>query len=479
MRLIFIGQDLAGGICLKRLLKEGVRIPLIITRPDYQQERGNMVKDLASEYNILYYQPKDINGHEMVEKFRGAEPEIIFVAWYGQKLPKEILQIPPKGCINFHPSLLPKYRGATPVNWAIINGETETGITAHYMEEEFDTGEIILQRKVAIFDDDTAGSLMEKLACLASEMMVEVLELLKKETIVSTAQDKIKVTTYPKRAKRHALIDWSKSAKEIHNLIRGMNPYPLAYSFYNGIKIKFLKSSIAKKRIRASFSPGQIVEIAGGGEVLISTGSKEYILAKELQRDGSISANFIQGNIFHKEDDMIEGKRVMLRKLEEEDLSQTLNWINDPEIAHLVGIDQPISKDEQKKWYQGLIEDQTKRVFAIELKEDKKHIGNVSLDTIDWRNKNARLTIFIGENSLRNQGFGHDTLTTFLNYCFGHLNLNKVFLIVHKENQPAIALYEKCGFVREGLLGSHEYYNGRYIDKVMMGILKSDFENKK
>lgn len=173
---------------------------------------------------------------------------------------------------------------------------------------------------------------------------------------------------------------------------------------------------------------------------------------------------------------MIEGKRIILRKLEEEDLLRMLEWINDSEIAYLVGIDQPISRDEQKKWYQGLLEDQTKRVFAIEFKEDKKHIGNISLDTIDWRNRNARLTIFIGEKSLRNQGIGHDVLSTFLNYCFNHLNLNRIYLLVHEDNQPAIRLYEKCGFKKEGLLRNHEYYYGKYINKIVMGLFKSEFE---
>lgn len=156
MKVIFIGQDLAGGICLERLLKEEIEIPFIITRPDYPEERGNSVKDVALNHNIPCCQPKNIGQQKVVRKIKEVNPEAIFVAWYGQRLSKSILDIPLKGCINFHPSLLPKYRGPTPVNWAIINGETETGVTAHYMEEEFDKGDIIFQRKLAISNDDTS-----------------------------------------------------------------------------------------------------------------------------------------------------------------------------------------------------------------------------------------------------------------------------------------------------------------------------------
>jgi UDP-4-amino-4,6-dideoxy-N-acetyl-beta-L-altrosamine N-acetyltransferase len=171
---------------------------------------------------------------------------------------------------------------------------------------------------------------------------------------------------------------------------------------------------------------------------------------------------------------MIKGKKIILRKLEEKDLERVLGWINDPEIATTVGIEQPISLDEQKVWYKKLLGDRRKRVFAIELKDTGEHIGNISIDSIDWKNRNARIAIFIGDREKRRQGFGQDSIMAGVDYCFDYLNLHRVYLTVHSDNQPAIALYKRCGFKEEGRLRKHEYRKGRYVDMIIMGILKEE-----
>jgi len=172
-----------------------------------------------------------------------------------------------------------------------------------------------------------------------------------------------------------------------------------------------------------------------------------------------------------------KGEITLIRPLGEFDLERVRQWINsDNETAYYLGIDTPLTRQRQKIWYHDLIRSQDKKVFAILHKDENVHIGNISIDSISRRDGNARLTIFIGEKSQRGQGMGKDALTSFLHYCFTTLKLHRIYLIVHSNNRRALKLYKRIGFRQEGLLREHECYDGVYVDKIFMGILKKEFE---
>lgn len=172
---------------------------------------------------------------------------------------------------------------------------------------------------------------------------------------------------------------------------------------------------------------------------------------------------------------IIMSDRVLIRELEEGDLARVLEWINDEEIAYYMGIRHRVTWPEQQAWYRRLKKDSSKQVFAILLKEELRHVGNISLDNINLIDQNARLTIFLGDKSLYGKGLGRDALKAFLGYCFRQLKLHRVYLIVHEENERAIRLYSRCGFATEGLFREHEFYQGRFINKLLMGLLAQDF----
>jgi len=275
--VVFIGQDVYGGMCLGRLLENHVPVSAVITRQDYPEERGNMVKDLVENRRLPLCQPEDIKGAEVIRFVKSLNPFALFVASYGQKLPPEILGCPVWFPVNFHPSLLPKYRGATPINWAIINGEVETGVTAHFITEGFDNGRTISQEKVEIRDDDTAQSLNERLADIAAIMAVHTYGGLLAGNVSSYPQDETKASWFPKRTEKHAVVDWRKPAKDIHNLIRGMCPYPLARSYHDGRIVRFSSSEIIDADAKG-FYPGYIVCALTKNHLMVATGDKNKIL---------------------------------------------------------------------------------------------------------------------------------------------------------------------------------------------------------
>ena len=196
------------------------------------------VKEKALEYDIPVYQPVKVGEEEFIETLRGLDPEVIVVAAFGQILPKEILQMTPYGCINVHASLLPKYRGAAPIQWAVIDGEKVSGVTTMQMNEGLDTGDMIMKTEVPLAEDETGGSLHDKLAKAGAKLCVETLKALEDKTATWETQGE-SPTAYAKMLdKKLGDIDWSKSAKAIECLIRGLNPWPSAYTDWNGKVMK-------------------------------------------------------------------------------------------------------------------------------------------------------------------------------------------------------------------------------------------------
>lgn len=253
LKILFMGTPDFAQESLKSIYDAGFEIIGVVTNPDKPKGRGmklaySPVKEYALEKNLKIYQPIKIrNNTEFLDEIRTLAPDVICVVAYGKILPKEILEIPKLGCINVHGSLLPKYRGAAPIQWAVLNGEKITGITTMYMNEGMDTGDMILKEEVEIGPEETTGDLWQKLSKIGGEILVKTLKLIEEGKAPREKQTE-EATLAPMLNKEMALIDWENSdANKIHNLIRGLNPIMGAYSYIDGKKIKFWKSKVLTK----------------------------------------------------------------------------------------------------------------------------------------------------------------------------------------------------------------------------------------
>ena len=253
MKIVFMGTPDFAQESLKSIYDAGFEIIGVVTNPDKPKGRGmklaySPVKEYALEKNLKIYQPIKIkNNTEFLDEIKTLAPDVICVVAYGKILPKEILEIPKLGCINVHGSLLPKYRGAAPIQWAVLNGDKTTGITTMYMNEGMDTGDMILKEEVEIGPEETTGDLWQKLSKIGGEILVKTLKLIEEGKAPREKQTE-EATLAPMLNKEMALIDWENSdANKIHNLIRGLNPIMGAYSYIDGKKIKFWKSKVLTK----------------------------------------------------------------------------------------------------------------------------------------------------------------------------------------------------------------------------------------
>ena len=293
MKLIFMGTPDFAKESLEAVYNAGYEILAVVTNPDRPKGRGmkmveSPVKEFAKEKGLEIYQPEKVKKNiEFIEELKKLNPDIICVVAYGKILPKEVLEIPKLGCINIHGSLLPKYRGAAPIQWAVLNGDKETGITTMYMDEGMDTGDMILKEKVTIGEDETTGELWNRLSKIGGELLVKTLKEIEKGSAPREKQGD-NFTVAPMLDKKMAKIDWeNKSAREIKNLVRGLNPIMGAYSFLNGKKIKFWKVAIATNKEKA-----KDVEKLKNGTVIVSN-PKDGLFIKT--KNGVIKVLEIQG----------------------------------------------------------------------------------------------------------------------------------------------------------------------------------------
>lgn len=306
LKIIFIGTADFGGSVLEKLIDSKENIVRVITQPDRPQGRGKKIlptpiEKIALNKGIEVFQPENINDEEAIKKIKEFNPDIILVVAYGQILSQDVLNIPRMGCINIHASLLPRYRGASPINWAIINGEKETGITFMFMSEKIDAGEIIYQQKIIILPDETYGELYYRLSNLSVDIINTVLEKIKEGKIKRIPQDYKLVSYARKMTKQDGEITWSDKGEKIYNLIRGTTPYPGAFTYYKGRKLKitqarFLSSYQNKGKVSTSI-PGCVVEIEKDS-LLISTGDRGIIKILRLIPAGSkelTAAQFVNG----------------------------------------------------------------------------------------------------------------------------------------------------------------------------------------
>ena len=299
MKVIYMGTpDFSVG-ALEAIIKAGHEVVLVVTQPDKPKGRGKAmqaspVKECALSHGIEVFQPTKIRESENVEYLRKFGADIFVVAAFGQILPKSILDMPKYGCVNIHASLLPKYRGAAPIQWAVINGDEVTGVTTMLMNEGIDTGDMIAKKQVRLAEDETGGSLFDRLAETGAELIVETMKMLEEGTAEFTPQNSEEATHTSMISKELGSIEWSKPAAEIERLIRGLNPWPSAYTRLKGKTFKIWKAQVVE--VSSSDKPGTIIKI-GKDELLVQTGEGALSLI-EVQLEGKKRmdvASFLRG----------------------------------------------------------------------------------------------------------------------------------------------------------------------------------------
>ncbi len=286
MRVIFMGTPDFAVPVLKALKEAGHDVVLVVSQPDRQKGRGKKVlytpvKECALEYDLPVYQPEKIKAEGVYEELASYQPDVMVVAAFGQILPKKVLELPKYGCINVHASLLPKYRGAAPIQWAVINGEEYSGVSIMQMAEGLDTGDVILQEKLKIAEDETGESLFDKLSILGGKACVEALKQLEDGSATFTSQDHAS-SSYAKMLKKDmGRIDFGKDAREIERLIRGLYPWPSAYTTLHQKTLKIFKAQVV-----SSFGkePGTILR--PDKDTLILQCGKDALKVLEVQLEG-------------------------------------------------------------------------------------------------------------------------------------------------------------------------------------------------
>jgi len=284
MRLVFFGTPEFALPSLTALIGTGYELVAVVTQPDRQRGRGRRllptpIKEEALRHGLPVLQPLRVREEPFIKELREVNPDLIVVVAYGQILPPDIIHMPRMGCINLHASLLPKYRGAAPINWAIINGEKKTGVTTMLMDEGMDTGPVLLQKEVDIREDDTAGTLSKRLADEGARLLTITIDAIQKGEIKPVPQSG-EPSYAPPLKKADGLIDWSMPASRLHNFIRGVTPWPGAYTFLDNRRLKIIEASPVDGEGRPGF-----IESLGKDELLIGTG-KGLLSIYKIQIEG-------------------------------------------------------------------------------------------------------------------------------------------------------------------------------------------------
>ncbi len=304
MKIVFMGTPDFAIPSLEILLNNNYQIQAVVTAPDEPKGRGYKitpppVKVFALKHSLKVLQPESLKDGKFIAELKSLSPELIVVVAF-RILPKEVFTIPPLGTINLHASLLPKYRGAAPINWAIINGETETGVTTFFINEKVDTGNIILQKKVRIEPDETAGELHDKLSIIGAEVLLETVKLIESGNVNPIPQDDSLATPAPKIKKEMCQINWfGKGAQQVHNFVRGLSPQPGAFTFLNKKIVKIYRTKLTQPELKVQdVKPGQIIIDERKGEMYAICADLKPIQIIELQIEGRKKLNaseFLKG----------------------------------------------------------------------------------------------------------------------------------------------------------------------------------------
>ncbi len=300
MKIVFMGTPDFAVPALKALADAGYDISAAVTQPDRPKGRGGAVsmspvKEEALSLGIPILQPHKASEPEFVDNIRRIGPDVIVVAAFGQILPKAVLDIPKYGCINIHGSLLPKYRGAAPVQRAVINGDRTTGLTTMLMNEGLDTGDILETREIAVDDKETSGSLFDKLGAISGELICSTLEGISKGTLKPVKQDDSESSYAARLDKEDGNIDWSRDAVSIERLVRGLDPWPSAYTYLDGRTLKIWEADALPEKEMTGYAPGTLKVTDNGLEAATGSGT---LVIKELQLEGKKrmdTASFLRG----------------------------------------------------------------------------------------------------------------------------------------------------------------------------------------
>ena len=285
MRVVFMGTPDIAATCLKKILDDGFEVVGVYTQPDRPKGRGmkmvfSPIKELAIANNIPVFQPENFRENAAVEQLAALKPDVCAVVAYGRILPQRVLDIPAKGCVNIHASLLPQYRGSAPYQWAVLDGCKETGVTAQHMALKMDAGDIIDVAKTPIGENETAGELLDRLAVLGADLLSRVLARFAHGNVAGTAQDESQVSFAPMLDKSMCPIDWNKTAQQVHDQVRGLHPWPVATANLGGTLFKIHQTVICE----GSGNPGQILELTKTGlKVACGEGAVEI---RSLQAEG-------------------------------------------------------------------------------------------------------------------------------------------------------------------------------------------------
>lgn len=307
MRTIFMGTPDFAVPTLQAMLDAGHEVIGVFTQPDKARGRGKAVtytpvKEKALSYGLPVFQPAKVRVPEVIEEIKALAPDVIVVVAFGQILPKALLDIPKYGCINVHASLLPKYRGAAPIQWAVINGEKVSGVTTMYMDVGLDTGDMILKEEIVLDKKETGGSLHDKLSVIGAGLLVKTLKQLEDGTAVREKQNDALAGDYAKMLDKHmGSIDFSQPAQNIERLIRGLNPWPSAYTKFAGKTVKLWEADVTDKEYEGNY--GEIVEVTKEA-FTVKTG-RGGLIVRELQMEGKKRMRtdaFLRGFVVSKGD---------------------------------------------------------------------------------------------------------------------------------------------------------------------------------
>ena len=288
MRVVFMGTPDIAATCLKQILADGFEVVGVYTQPDRPKGRGmkmvaSPVKEVALEAGIPVFQPENFREEESIEQLRALKPDVCAVVAYGRILPQKVLDIPAKGCVNIHASVLPQYRGSAPYQWAVLDGCTETGVTAQFMSRGVDEGDVIDVAKTAIGPNETAGELLDRLAVLGAGLLSRTLTKFAQGTVTAVPQDPAGVSFAPMLDKSMCPIDWTKTAQQVHNHVRGLNPWPTATAVIQG-KLFKIHEMVLTDEITDS-APGTILGLTKKG-LRMACGDGGVIEIRVLQAEG-------------------------------------------------------------------------------------------------------------------------------------------------------------------------------------------------
>jgi methionyl-tRNA formyltransferase len=300
MRLVFFGTPDFASVCLEKILTSQHKVTAVVTAPDKPKGRGmkiepSPVKVVAQNHSLDILQPEDLKDRLFLEKLQAYQADLYCVVAF-RILPEEVFGMPPKGCINLHGSLLPKYRGAAPINWAIINGESETGLTTFFIRRKVDTGDILLQSRLPIGRDETFEELYNRMAAGGGDLLIKTIDLIESGRYETQRQDNSLATPAPKLTPELGNIDWTKSSQDVHNLVRGLSPRPGAYSYIKGRKIIFVQTRVADSSHNRTAGEITMADPQKGLLIACGNGALEAIKLRPESSKTITGAEYVRGH---------------------------------------------------------------------------------------------------------------------------------------------------------------------------------------